>query len=109
MSDTWELWTEYELDVLSNNRDLSISELCRLLPNRTYDAIVERRWMLGISKPGYRYLDIEDNLIVDCRKEGYTYKYITNLLNTLVCNKKRGCVRTQSGCRCRYERYLKTT
>lgn len=43
----WESWEE---DVLKDNPDTSIEELCKLLPHRSETSIYQRRSKLGIKK-----------------------------------------------------------
>lgn len=52
-------WTKDELDILTNNDDLSIDELVKLVPNHTRDSIYHKRTTLGITKK-YNYWTTEE-------------------------------------------------
>lgn len=41
-------WTAEELEILEHNTDLNSTEMTSLLPNRTYEAIVQKRGKLGL-------------------------------------------------------------
>lgn len=58
-----ETWTLEEDEVLRNNPNLLVSDLTRLLPNRTASAILGRRSKLGLSRHFKEWSDYEDEVI----------------------------------------------
>jgi GH18 family chitinase len=46
-------WSKKEERIIINNKDLSLDELCKLLPHRTKTAVSHRRNYLGLGKSVY--------------------------------------------------------
>ena len=59
MTNKYNKWTKEELDILRDNKDLSMDELVKLIPNHTRESIYHKRTTLGITKK-YNYWTTEE-------------------------------------------------
>lgn len=73
-------WSENEIDLLSQNSNLSISELAKLL-NRTEEAIRSKRYVLKITKKHQRWSVIENKIITALYPESQWNKLLQLLPN----------------------------
>lgn len=64
MTNKYNKWTREEMELI-NNMDLSLEDLSKLLPNRTYHNIASKRSRLGLSRQNKAWTQEEIDLLIN--------------------------------------------